>query len=113
MPGQSSCFGGTSTGEVRGMVMKVDRCVCLPMTFERLKSLADEQRLDLDSLKAKTQCCMSCKMCEPYIRRMLETGETAFLLDRKNPAPIAGKSLTIGLGTTTPPEAATAPPEPN
>src|SRR5688572_27429073 len=95
------------------MDMKVDRCVCLPMTFERLKAVAEQNKLDLDALKAKTNCCMACKMCEPYVRRMLETGETAFLLDRKNPAPIAGKTLAIGLGVSKPQPAPTAVPEPN
>ncbi len=82
------------------------------MTFEQLKLLAERKRLDFEGLRAQTKCCMSCKMCEPYIRRMLETGETAFDLDRKNPAPVAGKSLTLGVGTTRIPNAAQAsPPE--
>ncbi len=69
--------------------MKVDRCVCVPVTFERLKSLAAAEHLDLDGLRAKTRCCMACKMCEPYIRRMLLTGETVFRLDGSNPAMVA------------------------
>lgn len=70
--------------------MNVDRCVCLSVSFERLKAVAAADRLDFDGLKAATRCCTSCQMCEPYVRRMLKTGETVFTLDRKHPAPAAG-----------------------
>jgi hypothetical protein len=67
------------------------------MTFERLRSLAEQGGLDFDALRAKTRCCTACRMCEPYIRRMLLTGETTFSLDRKNPAPVGGHMLGEGL----------------
>lgn len=70
--------------------MKVDRCVCHSITFERLKAIADQDALDLEGLRARTRCCSSCRMCEPYIRRMLRTGETVFPLDADNPALLAG-----------------------
>jgi hypothetical protein len=76
--------------------MRVDRCVCVQVTFERLKAMADDGRLDFEALRARSQCCSACKMCEPYVRRMLLTGETSFALDRKNPAPVAGKALGMG-----------------
>jgi bacterioferritin-associated ferredoxin len=76
--------------------MKVDRCVCMTMSFEQLKAVAAEKGVDFNGLKEATGCCSSCKMCEPYIRRMLETGETAFILDRKHPAPVAGRTTVVG-----------------
>ena len=60
-------------GEMR---MNVDRCVCHSMTFEELKAVARAGQLDFDALQARTGCCTGCRMCEPYVRRMLRTGET-------------------------------------
>lgn len=57
--------------------------------------MAEQGGLDFDALQAKTRCCTACKMCEPYVRRMLLTGETVFPLDRRNPAPVAGKTLGV------------------
>lgn len=56
----------------------VDRCVCINITFEKLKSMHAEEGLDLEALKDRTGVCSGCAMCEPYIRTMLRTGETCF-----------------------------------
>jgi bacterioferritin-associated ferredoxin len=77
--------------------MKVDRCVCLSVSFEQLKAVALASGLDFETLKARTRCCSNCSLCAPYVRRMLETGETVFVLDRKNPAPVAGKTVVSGV----------------
>lgn len=58
--------------------MAVDRCVCHDLTFAALKRLADTERLDFETLRARTLCCTGCTMCEPYVRLMLETGRTDF-----------------------------------
>lgn len=60
--------------------MNVDRCVCFNLTFAQLKELARKESLDFEQLKERTQCCANCSMCEPYIRRMLSTGEVVFPL---------------------------------
>lgn len=77
--------------------MKVDRCVCHSLPFDQLKAVAAASNLDFDALKERTRCCSNCSLCEPYVRRMLETGETAFILDRKNPAPVAGNTAVVGV----------------
>ena len=58
--------------------MSVDRCVCLSISFEDLKRLAERDRLSFDQLRARTRCCTGCGLCEPYVRLMLKTGRTAF-----------------------------------
>ena len=56
----------------------VDRCVCADITFAELRALHQREGLDLEALKARTNCCMGCATCEPYVRLMLKTGATIF-----------------------------------
>ncbi len=60
--------------------MRVDRCVCFDVTFGELEAYARETGCDLDGLSARFGCGRGCGLCIPYIRRMLETGETSFEL---------------------------------
>jgi bacterioferritin-associated ferredoxin len=46
--------------------------------FARLLPLAKERGWDLDMLMRETGCGDNCGLCRPYLRRMLETGETVF-----------------------------------
>ena len=39
---------------------------------------ADLLSLDLESLMDRTGCGAQCGLCRPYLRRMLQTGETEF-----------------------------------
>jgi bacterioferritin-associated ferredoxin len=58
--------------------MKVDRCVCFDVSFRRLKAHADEHGCGLAQLQATFGCGRACAFCLPYLRRMLQTGETSF-----------------------------------
>lgn len=58
--------------------MAVDRCVCMNLTFEHLRSLADEEHLTLAQLQARTHCGTACTLCLPYLRLMMTTGRTSF-----------------------------------
>ncbi len=58
--------------------MKVDRCVCFDVSFARLRAYADEHRCGLEELTARFGCGRGCGLCVPYLKRMLETGQTAF-----------------------------------
>lgn len=60
--------------------MQVDRCVCFDVSFERLKRHADAAGADFDRLQERFGCGRGCGLCIPYIRRMLETGETSIPL---------------------------------
>jgi bacterioferritin-associated ferredoxin len=48
------------------------------MAFERLLTLARERGWALADIMRETGCGDQCGLCRPYIRRMLETGETVF-----------------------------------
>jgi bacterioferritin-associated ferredoxin len=56
----------------------VDRCVCRARPFDELLHLARAGDWALADLIRETGCGAACGLCRPYLRRMLETGETAF-----------------------------------
>ncbi len=59
--------------------MKIDRCVCFQVTFSTLKGVAREVSCSrLEELQRHITFGQNCKLCHPYVRRMLETGETTF-----------------------------------
>jgi len=53
----------------------VKMCVCHGVTF---KEVVAAQLKDLDQIKNEFGCGTSCGTCLPYLKRMLETGETEF-----------------------------------
>lgn len=58
----------------------ITRCVCYSVRFDELKKIADDKKItDFEALKNERTCGMRCKMCIPYIKKMLETGQTEFL----------------------------------
>lgn len=59
----------------------VTRCVCFDVPFTTLKDDADATGAGLYELQRRHAAGRGCGLCVPYIRRMLETGETAFTVD--------------------------------
>ncbi len=59
--------------------MPVDRCICHQITFSEIKEISEQKGLDtIEKLQALKISCTNCKLCIPYIKLMLETGETVF-----------------------------------
>ena len=57
----------------------VNRCICQGNSFEEIKAYVKENNIqDLKVLQERKICSCSCKMCIPYIEKMLETGQTEF-----------------------------------
>lgn len=57
--------------------MGVNRCICHDVPFTELKSMLEgDPGTTLHELARKTGCGTGCGMCVPYIKRMMETGET-------------------------------------
>jgi bacterioferritin-associated ferredoxin len=48
------------------------------MPFALLEPLARERAWSLDDLMRETGCGDQCGLCRPYLRRMLQSGETEF-----------------------------------
>lgn len=59
--------------------MPIDRCYCYQQSFEDLKEIAEATGADsVAALQAHVTFGENCQLCHPYVRRMLETGETVF-----------------------------------
>jgi len=59
--------------------MKIDRCYCYEQTFAALKAVAQETGVaSLERLQDHVTFGENCELCHPYVRRMLETGQTEF-----------------------------------
>ncbi|MCK6542143.1 (2Fe-2S)-binding protein [bacterium] len=57
----------------------ITRCVCFDKEFEELKKVAAAYRCKtLEELQERVLVGVRCKLCHPYIRRMLATGQTRF-----------------------------------
>jgi len=58
--------------------ISVTACLCRRFPFERLLPIAREGQWDLADVMRETGCGDQCALCRPYLRRMLETGQTTF-----------------------------------
>lgn len=59
--------------------MRIDRCLCYGATFRSLKEIAERTGArSLDELRRHVEFGTNCGLCRPYVRRMLETGQTVF-----------------------------------
>jgi len=61
----------------------IDRCLCFNRTFADLQKHAQEMNptqgvISLEELQKQVVFGLKCKLCHPYVRRMLRTGETVF-----------------------------------
>lgn len=61
------------------MAVRIDRCYCFGRTFAELKAVADRTgAATVEELQQHATFGQRCKLCHPYVRRMLRTGETVF-----------------------------------
>jgi bacterioferritin-associated ferredoxin len=60
------------------VTVTISMCICRRTPFAQLLPLARREGWDLDALMQATGCGAQCGLCQPYLRRMLETGETVF-----------------------------------
>lgn len=56
----------------------ITRCVCHDTTFDQLLSLARSHGWVLEDLVASTGCGDQCGLCLPYLRVLIDTGQTEF-----------------------------------
>ena len=61
------------------MAVRIDRCYCFGRTFAELKATAGATGAQtVAELQAHVVFGRRCRLCHPYVRRMLRTGETVF-----------------------------------
>lgn len=61
------------------MAVRIDRCYCFGRTFAELRTIAERTgAATVAELQQHAAFGQRCKLCHPYVRRMLRTGETVF-----------------------------------
>lgn len=59
--------------------MTIDRCLCFDWTFAELRDVARSSGAQtVGELQTHVTFGQKCRLCHPYVRRMLRTGETVF-----------------------------------
>jgi bacterioferritin-associated ferredoxin len=78
-------------------MVRIERCVCMDMTFAELLAIARREGLDAQALERETGCGSRCGMCMPYIEESLRTGRVVFheILVRGR-SPSRGAAFTRG-----------------
>ncbi len=57
----------------------ITKCVCFDMTFAQMKKKMEEKNInDIEGLRKIKPVATNCKLCLPYINKMIETGQTEF-----------------------------------
>ena len=61
------------------MSVHIDRCYCFQVPFTRLRDVARASGAHtIEELQEEVTFGKKCRLCHPYARRMLATGETTF-----------------------------------
>lgn len=61
------------------MSVYIDRCHCFQITFAELREAAAASgAASVEELQEEMPFGKQCRLCHPYVRRMLRTGETVF-----------------------------------
>ena len=59
--------------------MAVTHCICSMVSFLELKNIADKHNIKtVEELQHVKAFGLSCKLCIPYVRQMLQDGRTVF-----------------------------------
>ncbi|MBS1492135.1 MAG: (2Fe-2S)-binding protein [Bacteroidetes bacterium] len=59
--------------------MLINRCVCYNIKFEEIKKIMVEHGFTtIEEVQNEIDVSKNCKLCRPYIEKMIETGETEF-----------------------------------
>ena len=73
-------------------MLRIDRCICHGVSFERALQAARDEGLSLPQLEDRLLCGTGCGLCRPYLRRALRTGQVVFheiVNDADEPSPEA------------------------
>lgn len=55
------------------------KCICFDTTFKEMKEIMKKNNLNsIEELRDIKQIADNCKLCLPYIEKMIKTGQTEF-----------------------------------
>jgi bacterioferritin-associated ferredoxin len=59
--------------------MLIDRCICFNVKFSEVKKIMDENHFTtIEEVQNIVDVSKNCKLCRPYLKKMIKTGETEF-----------------------------------
>jgi len=59
--------------------MLIDRCICYNIKFTDVKKIMDENGFKtIEEVQSVVDVSKNCKLCRPYLEKMIQTGETEF-----------------------------------
>ncbi|MEX0904811.1 MAG: hypothetical protein WD604_06915 [Balneolaceae bacterium] len=62
--------------------MAVERCICHQIHFKDILEIAEQKGITtVEELQKQKISCTNCRLCVPYVRRVLESGTTHFRPD--------------------------------
>lgn len=68
-----------ATKDVTRVDVDIDRCYCFQVRFEELRKVAGRTgAASVEELQRHVRFGEQCRLCHPYVRRMLRTGRTSF-----------------------------------
>jgi bacterioferritin-associated ferredoxin len=57
----------------------ITKCICNDITFEKINKKINEKKIKrIEDLRKVMTVASNCKLCLPYINKMIETGQTSF-----------------------------------
>ena len=55
------------------------KCICFDTTFKEMKEIMKKNNINsIEELRQIKQISANCKLCLPYIEKMIKTGQTEF-----------------------------------
>lgn len=61
------------------MKIRIDRCMCNNVTFKEIHEIIVKKDLtSMQDLVKEKKVASNCRLCKPYIEKMIETGQTEF-----------------------------------
>ena len=61
------------------MSVRISRCICFEVEFSSLRRIAEKTGAkSIEELQEHITFGKRCRLCHPYVKRMLKTGETVF-----------------------------------
>ncbi len=79
--------------------MGVDRCYCVNVEFARLIEMHKRDGRTFEQLSAETKCGTQCRLCVPYARAAIATGQAS--LPVRTPAELE-RMIEAAAGRATP-----------
>lgn len=57
---------------------KIDRCICFNISFQEIKEKIESENINIEEAKRSIPCCTRCRLCRPYLSKIVESGRVSF-----------------------------------